>query len=158
MYQITVQRATRKGFAPTTAQLRQWATQALKQKTTTAEITIRIVTEKEMTVLNATYRQKNKSTNVLSFPFDMPHDVKMDIPLLGDIVICTDVVNQEALDQNKPAEAHWAHMIVHGVLHLLGYDHEIEADALTMEAEEIQILKSLGFNDPYQTTEGNHNG
>jgi probable rRNA maturation factor len=149
MFRITIQKATRNTPAPTAIQLRQWAKQVLKNKLSTAEMTIRIVAEKEMIALNSTYRHKNKPTNVLSFPFDMPKEVKLDIPLLGDIVICAAVVNEEAATQNKTTEAHWAHIVTHGVLHLLGYDHEVEADAVRMEAEEIKILQRQGFQNPY---------
>lgn len=145
---ILVQRAS-KHDAPTTAQLRRFAKYALKNRMTSAELTIRLVDEEEITTLNTTYRHKNKPTNVLSFPFDMPDNVEMDLPLLGDIVICSAVVDQEAKEQNKPTEAHWAHMVVHGTLHLLGYDHENDADADIMETQEINILQSLGFQNPY---------
>ncbi len=150
MYRILVQRATRKSLAPTAQCLKKWAMQALRTITvSTAELTIRIVSEKEMLNLNSTYRHKHYATNVLSFPFDMPSTIEMDIPLLGDIVICAEVVNAEAVTQNKKVEAHWAHMIIHGVLHLCGFDHEIETDATKMEAEEIRILELLGFSNPY---------
>ena len=108
-----------------------------------------------MTKLNKTFRFKQGSTNVLSFPFVMPDEIEMEVPLLGDIVICTDVVNREAQEQNKPHNAHWAHMIVHGVFHLLGYDHQTDSDANVMESLEIEIMQNLGFSNPYLTGE-NH--
>lgn len=152
MFRILIQRATREGPIPSAKDLRRYAKQALQGNIPAAEMTIRIVDELEMTTLNNTYRHKNKSTNVLSFPFDMPADLApaMQIPLLGDLVICATVVNREAEAQNKPQAAHWAHMVVHGTLHLLGFDHEQEADALRMEAREIAILAALDINDPYQ--------
>jgi probable rRNA maturation factor len=149
MFRILIQRATRKTPTPAARELRRFAKQALQNRLPTAEMTIRIVDEKEMTTLNATYRHKNKPTNVLSFPVDLPNDISLDVPLLGDLVICATVVNQEAREQSKSCESHWAHMVVHGTLHLLGYDHENPADALIMEQEEIQILQALGFSNPY---------
>lgn len=112
-----------------------------------AEVTIRIVDNDESQQLNHQYRGKDKPTNVLSFPFQNPPGVELS--LLGDLVICAPVVEQEATEQHKTAEAHWAHMVVHGCLHLLGFDHINDADAEQMEAEEIQILQQLGFNNPY---------
>ncbi len=112
-----------------------------------AEVTIRIVDEEESQQLNFDYRHKDKPTNVLSFPFQAPPGI--ELPLLGDLVICVQVVAKEALEQNKTLEAHWAHMVVHGCLHLLGFDHINDTDAEEMEAEEVQILQELGFADPY---------
>jgi probable rRNA maturation factor len=152
MHRIIIQRATRE-TTPTAAQLRLWAKQTLQHRAPAAECTIRLVGETEMTTLNTTYRHKIGPTNVLSFRFDMPTDTAGEFPLLGDIVICAKVVNREALEQNKTATEHWAHMVVHGILHLLGHDHVIEAEATAMEAEEIVILKSLGFENPYQVKE-----
>ena len=142
-YQIAVQRASTVASIPKNKELKQWAIAALSAKIDEAEVTIRIVDVSEMTELNTRYRHKQGPTNVLSFPFDIP-------PLLGDIIICAEVVQREANEQHKSLEAHWAHMVVHGVLHLLGYDHEIENDALKMEAEEIIILSGLNFPNPYQ--------
>jgi probable rRNA maturation factor len=153
MYQIIVQRACSNRSIPTSAKLKNWAEQVLKKRMPTAELTLRIVDKDEITELNSTYRHKNKPTNVLSFPFETPVGVKLDTPILGDIVICADVIKEEARSQQKTLEAHWAHMVVHGMLHLLGYDHEKDRDAEKMEAEEIAILKKLGFNNPYQISE-----
>ncbi|MDX1804741.1 MAG: rRNA maturation RNase YbeY [Alcanivorax sp.] len=117
------------------------------------DITLRIVDEDEIRTLNRNYRGKDYATNVLSFPFDMPDGLPENAvaPLLGDIVICTQVVRREAHEQGKTLEAHWAHMVTHGVLHLLGYDHIDDDDAQVMESLEIRALANQGFADPYQT-------
>ncbi len=117
------------------------------------ELTIRIVDEDEIQALNNTYRHKNKPTNVLSFPyegfeFEVPEEIQL--PLLGDLIICHDIVVAEAQQQAKTIIEHWAHMVVHGVLHLKGYDHLEDSDAEQMEALEIKILQQLGFSNPYE--------
>jgi len=111
------------------------------------EITIRIVDEQEIQELNHQYRSKDKPTNILSFPFQAPDYV--ELPLLGDLVICRGVVEQEAIEQHKSREAHWAHIIIHGVLHLLEHDHILDGEAEIMENLEKRILEELGFDDPY---------
>ncbi len=108
---------------------------------------VRIVDEKEMTSLNGRYRHKQGATNVLSFPAELHEDV--NIPFIGEVVICAPVVINEAIQQGKIAQSHWAHMTVHGILHLQGYDHLNEADATQMESLEIQVMNTLGFNNPY---------
>ena len=153
MYQILIQRAVANHTIPSTAQLKRWAKAVLQEKIPNAEMTIRIVDKDEITTLNSTYRHQNKATNVLSFPFDMPEGIEIDIPLLGDLVICAEVIEEEAQAQHKTVNAHWAHMLVHGILHLLGYDHEKNNEAERMEAEEILILAKLGFNNPYKIVE-----
>ncbi|MCL2912621.1 rRNA maturation RNase YbeY [Shewanella corallii] len=133
---------------PCEAQFETWVRAALGNTMDEAELTIRIVEAEESQTLNRDYRGKDKSTNVLSFPFEAPPGI--ELPLLGDLVICAEVVENEAADQNKPVEAHWAHMVVHGCLHLLGYDHIEDAEAEEMESIETQIVESLGFEDPYK--------
>lgn len=133
---------------PNEADFRRWAEAALAGAgyAKDAELTLRIVNEAEITALNETYRRKQGPTNVLSFPFEAPPEV--DSSLLGDIVICAPVVLREAVSQDKTPEAHWAHLVAHGVLHLLGYDHD-ETQAAAMESLEIRILTDLGYADPY---------
>ncbi|BAJ03366.1 rRNA maturation RNase YbeY [Shewanella violacea] len=125
-----------------------WVHSALRDTMTQAELTIRIVDKAESQTLNSSYRGKDKPTNVLSFPFEAPPEI--DIPLLGDLVICAPVVEFEAKQQNKSLKAHWAHMVVHGCLHLLGYDHIQDAEAEEMESLETQLIEKLGFNNPYK--------
>jgi probable rRNA maturation factor len=149
MLKILIQRATRQFSAPTAAQLRVWARQILQaMQITDAELTLRIVSSKEMAALNSTYRHKQGTTNVLSFPFG---ETGGDEIYLGDIVICAEVVKHEAKAQNKTLDAHWAHMVIHGALHLLGHDHVEDKDAESMEAIEIKTLSTLGFDNPYNT-------
>lgn len=151
-YHIVIQDAATQASFPTPKEFKHWAKTVLQPKIPAAEITLRIVDKEEIRELNNRYRHKDKPTNVLSFPFEMLAGVKLKTPILGDIVICADIIKEEALAQHKTETAHWAHMVVHGILHLLGFDHENEADAEKMEQEEITILKSLGFPNPYQLT------
>ena len=132
---------------PTEEQIVQWATAAVQPEGDEVEMTVRIVDEAESHELNLTYRDKDRPTNVLSFPFECPDEV--ELPLLGDLVICRQVVEREAAEQEKPLMAHWAHMVVHGSLHLLGYDHIEDDEAEEMESLETQIMQGLGFDDPY---------
>ncbi len=140
---IAIQIASNQINVPTRAQFRKWAKATIRVDT---EVTIRIVDEAEGRELNKMYRAKDYATNVLTFPLtEEPH-------LMGDIIICAPVVATEALAQNKPLEAHYAHLTVHGVLHLHGYDHEIEAQAELMESLETAIVCKLGYADPYLIT------
>ena len=132
---------------PTAEQIEQWATAAVQPQSDEVEMTVRIVDEAESHELNLNYRGKDRPTNVLSFPFECPDEV--ELPLLGDLVICRQVVEREAQEQDKPVMAHWAHMVVHGSLHLLGYDHIEDDEAEEMESLETQIMTGLGFADPY---------
>ena len=150
--ELDLQLATAAGDLPGEAQLRQWCELALRQRTAPSELTIRIVDEAEGRELNHTWRGKDYATNVLSFPAEIP-DGLLDIPLLGDLVICAQVVEREAAEQGKPLMAHWAHMVVHGSLHLLGYDHIEDGEAEEMEALEVEFMAALGFENPYQDDE-----
>ncbi|WP_439236213.1 rRNA maturation RNase YbeY [Lonepinella koalarum] len=136
---------------PTLAQFIQWATCAVRAESLEPEMTIRIVDEAESHELNLRYRGKDRPTNVLSFPFECPDEV--ELPLLGDLVICRQVVEKEAVEQGKPLIAHWAHLVVHGSLHLLGYDHIEQDEAEEMESLETEIMLGLGFEDPYSYDE-----
>ena len=141
---LSVQIASELANLPTKAQFKKWAKAALRVDT---EVTIRIVDEAEGCALNSTYRGKDYATNVLTFPLtETPH-------LMGDIIICAPVVVAEAAAQKKSIEAHFAHLTVHGVLHLHGYDHETEPQAELMESLEITILQKLGYANPYLITE-----
>ena len=132
---------------PTAEQIEQWATAAVQPQSDEVAMTVRIVDEAESHELNLNYRGKDRPTNVLSFPFECPDEV--ELPLLGDLVICRQVVEREAQEQDKSLMAHWAHMVVHGSLHLLGYDHIEDDEAEEMESLETQIMTGLGFADPY---------
>lgn len=144
---LDVQRATSLSSLPTDEALTCWATAAVGTHQASAEISLRIVDEAESQALNSQYRGKDKPTNVLSFPADIPPE--LGLPLLGDLVICAQVVAREAEQQHKALSAHWAHMVVHGTLHLLGYDHIEDDEAEIMENLETRILAQLGIADPY---------
>ena len=145
---LDIQIAIDSNTLPTQAQFETWVRLALGNTMPEAELTIRLVNKHESQSLNHTYRGKDKPTNVLSFPFESPPEV--ELPLLGDLVICVPVVESEAYEQNKSLEAHWAHMVVHGCLHLLGYDHIVDSEAEEMESLETQLIESLGFPNPYK--------
>jgi probable rRNA maturation factor len=129
-----------------------WVISALSEKTSNAELTLRFVSEQEMFALNSQYRKKNSSTNVLSFPSDIPEEIakQLEAPFIGDIIICPDVLFTESQEQDKDLKFHWAHIVIHGVLHLLGYDHIDEKDAIDMQFLEIKILKKLNYPNPYE--------
>lgn len=146
---VTVQNATKGAGVPAPADLRKWARAALTANVR-GELTLRIVGERESAELNARYRGKAGPTNVLSFRAEAPAVEAQDELLpYGDVVICADVVAREAREQGKALAAHWAHMVVHGALHLQGYDHENRRDAGIMEDRERVVLNALGFPDPY---------
>lgn len=130
-------------------QLQQWVEMALNQQEKPTEVTLRLVSEEEITVLNATYRKKNKATNVLAFPSQIPEIVQLDHAFLGDVIICPAVLKKEALSAQIKDDAHWAHIVIHGVLHLLGYDHINDEDEREMQDKEIMLLQTLGFANPY---------
>jgi probable rRNA maturation factor len=141
--------ASLQASVPAREQILQWLTAALQQVkyTKPIELTLRVVTIEESNQLNLTYRNKNNPTNVLSFESDIPEYV--DSAYIGDMVICAEVLASEAKNQNKINAAHWAHLCVHGLLHLLGYDHLDEIDAAEMEAIEIATLAAMCIDDPY---------
>ena len=132
---------------PTEQDIQFWLDKTIPQFQKSAELTIRIVDTEESHQLNHEYRGKDKPTNVLSFPFEAPPGIELD--LLGDLIICRQVVEKEAEEQSKPLLAHWAHMVVHGSLHLLGYDHIEDDEAEEMESLETEIMQTMGFEDPY---------
>ncbi|WP_034913343.1 MULTISPECIES: rRNA maturation RNase YbeY [Erwinia] len=132
---------------PPEADFQRWLEAVLPQFQAESEVTIRVVDEAESHTLNHTYRGKDKPTNVLSFPFEAPPGI--ELPLLGDLIICRQVVEKEAVEQDKPLLAHWAHMVIHGSLHLLGYDHIDDDEAEEMESIETEIMLALGYDDPY---------
>ena len=137
---------------PQDEELIKWVSEVLTtEQHGDAELTIRFVSEAESAELNEQYRHKTGSTNILSFPFEAPDEV--EINLLGDLIICTDVVKKQATEQHKQELAHWAHMVVHGTLHLLDYDHLTDEEANIMESKETQILSQLGYSDPYREIE-----
>lgn len=146
-FEVDVQIACDEDGLPGEPDFRAWVRAALGGKREAAELTIRLVDEAESARLNDRYRHKKGATNVLSFPFAAPPGV--DVPLLGDIVICAPMVKREAQEQSKSESSHWAHLVVHGVLHLLGFDHQDETTARRMEAMEVRILAELGFDNPY---------
>ncbi len=147
---VDVQRAIDGG--PPDEEITNWVTAVLQaEHQTDSELTVRIVDEQESAELNEQYRHKAGPTNVLSFPFECPPGVELN--LLGDLVICAPVVQREARQQQKKERAHWAHMVVHGTLHLLGYDHLQQDEAEDMENREIRIMEDLGYSNPYRLNE-----
>ena len=144
---VDIQRATNTPDIPENRQLRKWARTALSDYDKDAELTIRIVDEKEGTELNRKWRKAKGPANVLSFSYEDNNRIAGG--LLGDIIICAPVIRREALEQKKSLASHWAHMVIHGALHLLGYDHIKTKDAREMERLEIRLLESLGYTDPY---------
>lgn len=139
---------------PSLELMTKWATVALNTggRNKDSEITIRMVNSEEIHQLNSTYRHVDRPTNILSFPFELPEGVE-DLPLLGDLVVCKEVLERECKEQNKTLEEHFAHLIVHGCLHLIGYDHIEEEDAKEMEPLEIKAMEELGYDNPYKDDE-----
>jgi probable rRNA maturation factor len=144
---VNVQYIYQDSSIPDKSRFENWVNAALNNNTDNAELTIRVVDEEEGTALNETWRDGNGPTNVLSFPTEGLDEIEPG--LLGDIVICAPVVQKEALEQEKNQESHWAHMVIHGTLHLIGYDHNNDKEADEMESLEINILKDLGYTNPY---------
>lgn len=145
---VDIQIAAADDNVPSEDDFIRWVSAALPDSNTPAELTVRVVDEEESRDLNHRYRQKDKATNVLAFPSDLPPE--LNLPLLGDLVICAAIVEQESVAQKKSLQAHWAHMVVHGTLHLLGYDHQTETEAELMEALETRILTGLNYAAPYE--------
>jgi probable rRNA maturation factor len=135
---------------PSEEEMRRWLLSFLDKHRTESIIALSLVSATEIQQLNQTYRKKNKPTNVLSFPAELPPGISY--ALLGDIIICPSVLADEAVAQGKPLIAHWAHLLIHGTLHLLGYDHTEKDEATIMESYEIEILHGLGFANPYGET------
>ncbi|RMH48129.1 MAG: rRNA maturation RNase YbeY [Gammaproteobacteria bacterium] len=149
--EVTVDNVSSQKNCPAEKYFQEWVETALTVAGAAVDnsaIDIRVVDEAEIQALNARYRQKDAPTNVLSFPFEPPADVPNNF--LGDVIICAAVVEREAKAQGKTLDFHWAHMVVHATLHLLGFDHQTEAQAEQMEALECVILNRLGFPDPYR--------
>jgi len=150
-YYIDLQHACSDEFPVSDIILRKWIKLTLAPFKSSAELTLRFVDETEMINLNSTYRNLNKTTNVLAFPATYPKEIELKFPLLGDIIICPSVLLQESKTLGVPLISHWAHIVIHGTLHLLGYDHIKEEEEAIMQEIEIKLLKNLGFNNPYET-------
>jgi probable rRNA maturation factor len=153
MNYLDIQVATQAPELPDSGQIQCWVDAVLADVSNDSEIVLRIVDEAESAALNQQYRHKAGSTNILSFPSDLPEDVELDADWLGDLVVCAPVLAREAQEQHKRLHDHWAHIVIHGILHLLGYDHIEPEDAEAMEALEIRILQQLDINNPYLVTE-----
>ena len=147
-YQIDIEINSASATIPSAEKIEQWISAALKSdELIDAEVSVYIVDEAEGQALNFQYRGKDKPTNILSFPADIPEEV--GVPLLGDLVVCAPVVAREAEEQGKSLDAHWAHMLVHGTLHLLGYDHLEDDTADAMESLETHLITKMNFPAPY---------
>ncbi len=144
---LEIQRISHTSNIPDDGQIKKWVNLALLDQYRDCEMVIRIVDEEESAMLNQQFRKKTGPTNVLSFPFESPVDIELN--LLGDLVICAPVVESEARQQGKALHDHWAHIIIHGILHLQGFDHIEENDAVTMETKEINLLKKINITNPY---------
>jgi len=152
-YHIDIQNASDEDLPVSEEEITRLASLALKNYAKDAELTIRLVTPEEMTYLNHTYRKQNKTTNVLAFPSTIPADIQLKYPLLGDVIICPQVLVAESKQLKKTLEEHWALILIHGILHLLGYDHIKDDDATMMQTIEIKLLAELGYVNPYDTEE-----
>lgn len=145
--ELSISEGVNESALPSNEKFQDWAQASYLAKDEVI-VSVQIVGSNEMQSLNKTYRGKDKPTNVLSFPMEMTEEVGINI--LGDLALCDDVIESEAKQQGKSTEAHWAHMVVHGMLHLQGYDHIDDDEAEKMEAMEIEILNSFGFGNPYK--------
>jgi probable rRNA maturation factor len=144
---VDIQMASASEEAPDPQSIERWVSAAIGNRRKSTELSVRIVDNEEGQLLNQQYRGSSGATNVLSFPFE--NESPEPLSLIGDIVVCAPIVAKEAAEQNKALNAHWAHMIIHGVLHLLGYDHQNDTEANAMEALETEIMQGLGFPPPY---------
>ena len=154
MVAVAVQYASRARFLPPRPAVERWVAGALEGRREGADLTVRIVGREEGCRLSERFRGSSRATNVLSFPFDAPPGAPAGEGELGDVVLCAPLVNREARDQGKPRADHWAHLVVHGVLHLLGYEHDTPAAAERMEGLERGILARFGVPDPYEVRDG----
>ncbi len=152
-YLIDIQNVCQAPLPVSEEQLRDWVIHVLSPFCQTGELTLRLVDEDEIIHLNHIYRKINKKTNVLAFKSTYPQHVILEYPLLGDVIICPSVLKEESLLFKKQLIAHWAHIVIHGVLHLLGYDHIKEQDEKIMQSIEIKLLFELNFGNPYQEDE-----
>lgn len=147
---VEVQVVATSAGVPTPSEITAWVSHAVRRFRTTAEVTVRIVELEESALLNARYRGRDGPTNVLAFPFEAPPGVPLpQAELLGDIVVCAPLVARESAEQAKPLAHHWTHLVIHGTLHLLGFDHQNPTDAEDMEGTERALLGELGIDDPY---------
>jgi probable rRNA maturation factor len=150
--ELEIQRATTTLNTPDDNQFQLWINAIDVQQDKSFALSIRIVEEPEARQFNREYRNRDYATNILSFPVELPEGLPVEFrqSLLGDLLICAPVVAREAREQKRPEADHWAHLTVHGILHLLGYDHQQDDQAIVMESLEIDILNKLGISDPYQ--------
>lgn len=149
-YQIDIQNVCDDQIPFSESELTSLASLALRDYQASGELTLRFVTPEDIMDLNNRYRKQNKTTNVLSFPSAVPGMVELEYPFLGDIIICPQVLAEESFQQKKSLKAHWSLIVIHGVLHLLGYDHINDDDAEVMQAIEVRLLAELGYNNPYE--------
>lgn len=155
-YQIDIQQMTDLELPISLQDIDRWAKLTLENEVKQGELSISLVSKDEIRELNNTYRKKDKPTNVLAFPCKIPPMIELDLPPLGDVIICPEVLMFESEELHQPIRQHWAHIVIHGVLHILGYDHIEESDAEIMQALEIKLLKQLGFDNPYTGDEDIH--
>lgn len=152
-YTIDIQNASTALIPLTKKELKDLAQLALRDHQNEAELTIRLVDASEMIYLNNSYRKQNKPTNVLAFPAEIPSHIELDCPLLGDVIICPEVIACESVQFNKTLKEHWSLIVIHGILHLLGFDHIKDEDATVMQALEIKLLAEIGYANPYNLEE-----